>query len=287
MTGVERRRAAGAVVIMCLLALLLLGSPGADAEDLTIDIPLPTVVRGEPGSEHLLATEEIPTDLIGMGCEVSSTAENQSSVHPGNDLVVASGHDQLMLADVEREPGAVTSTDGSLMLGEQVTVTLEMGPDGTFSAGMKIQMQCEPTTTTTHRETTTTGRETTTTEGETTTTQGETTTTGGDTTTTTSAVGEETTSTTGADETSSTTSSTSPPTTDQETTTTDTSPPPESTLPFTGGGSATMTGAAAVALAAGMGLIALTRRTQRSGSGEAHTEVEIQGIRVRLLRPGD
>lgn len=274
MTMVERRRAAGAVVVLCLPALILLGVGEAGAQDVSIDIPLPTVVQGEPGSEHLLATEEVPGDLVGSSCDVSSRAENQSSVHPGNDLIVASGGQQLTLADVEREPGAVTSAEGLLVLGEQVTVTLEMGPDGVFSAGMNLELRClAATTTTTEAETTTTaGETTTTTEAGTTTTEGEATT------STTSEVEGETTT--------STTSSTAPPTTEPEPTTTETSSPPESTLPFTGRGSGPVAGAALAALMAGVGLITISR-LRRAGSVGDHLEVEIEGIRVRLLRPGD
>ncbi|MEZ5165420.1 MAG: hypothetical protein R2695_02645 [Acidimicrobiales bacterium] len=73
-------------------------------------------------------------------------AENNASVHPGNDLVVASGEDSVVLRGVEGAPGKVTTAEATLMLGPVITVTLVMGPDGIFSAGAKadVVLECVP-----------------------------------------------------------------------------------------------------------------------------------------------
>jgi hypothetical protein len=86
---------------------------GAEADDISVEIPLPTVVRAPAGTEHLLASVEVPSDLVGTLCAVTLHSSNQQSVHPGNDLVVASGDDSLVLADVEGEAFAESELEGS------------------------------------------------------------------------------------------------------------------------------------------------------------------------------
>lgn len=271
MAGLSARRTAGVVVLLGV-STVALGLPiRAGAQDVSIEIPLNTVVRGEEGSEHVLASEEVPADLVGSECSVTAVATNQRSVHPGNDLVVSSSGDQVVLEDVEGEAFGERTAEGSLTLGTELTVTLILGPDGRFSAGIDVEVLCpgpETTTTTTTEPTvptssTTLPETTTTTVAETTTSEVLGTTTSTDITTTTA--GETTTTTTGA-------TSTTP-----------------STLPFTGLGA----GSATIGLAAlmmGAGLIALTGRTGDGGrglGGAGYTEVIIEGIRVKLLRPGD
>ncbi|HEX2153539.1 MAG TPA: LPXTG cell wall anchor domain-containing protein [Acidimicrobiia bacterium] len=252
----QSRRLAGLVVALLTIFAVMLVTTGVNAQDASIEIPLPTVVRDGPGSQHLLADQEVPTDLVGMSCTAQARAENQSSVHPGNNLVIASGGQEVVLEDVERAPGAVTTAEGSLILGERVTVTLVMGEDGVFSAGMSVELTCAPaeSTTTTMSGPTTTVPETTSS------------TVLGTTITTAPPTTEEPT-TTMADTTSSTvlgTTITTSPTTQpgEDTTTTDdvlaTSP---STLPFTGAGADSAAGIAGLALLAGTGLVLLSRRT--------------------------
>jgi hypothetical protein len=153
-------------------ALLIPGT--AVAQEPIITIPIDTVAR-ESG---VLATAPVPAELQGSRCNVQADAENQSSVHPGNDLIVASGSDSETLFDVEREAGVLTTASGELTLGSEVTVSLSLGPDGIFSGGITVTIgSCETVTTTTpppsESTTTTTSSHTTTT-----TTQPPTTTTG-------------------------------------------------------------------------------------------------------------
>ncbi len=113
--------------------------PQAANEGVILTIPLETVKRG-PG-QHLLATQDV-SQYSGLVCEVTATAQNQGSVHPDNDLVVASGGGSVVVPDVEREAGGVFSASGTLTLGSTVTVTLEMGPDEVFSAGIDVSLDC-------------------------------------------------------------------------------------------------------------------------------------------------
>lgn len=242
-----KRRATGLSLVSMMLLLLV--APGAGGqENVSIEIPLDTVVRGDPGSEHVLGSAEVPQELHGVTCPVASIAENQTSVHPGNDLVVATDGDSIVLADVERASGAVTVAEEELTLGSVLTVTLVMGPDGVFSAGMVVKLCDIPettTTTTTVPETTTTTLAATTTIPETTTTLATTTTT---TETTTTVTVLPTTTVTVAPE------STTTVTVAAESTTT-----LSGTLPFTGGGTEIPALAGLIALLAGVGLVALTR----------------------------
>lgn len=244
-----RHRAMGMSVLSVVLVLLVAPVAGGQ-EEVAIEIPLDTIVRGDPGSEHLLGSAEVPADLRGETCPVAAIAENQSSVHPGNDLLVATDGDSIVLENVERAPGVTTVAEDQLTFGSTLTVTLILGEDGVFSAGMVVKFCDVPvTTTTTTVDTTTTTVETTsTTEATTTTTTIPTTTTTTETTTTVTVL-------------PSTTVTTAP-----EATTTitvapsSTSPVPE-TLPFTGGETDTTALVALVALVAGAALIALTRET--------------------------
>jgi hypothetical protein len=141
--------------LAAIAALFVIGMPVARAT--TIEISIDTVVRAEEGSITVLATTDTPPDLIGMSCVGVAEAINQPSVHPGNDLIVASGDDSIVLKDVEREPGAVTTAEALLTLGPTVTVSLRMGPDEIFSGGLVFTIgECAPPTTTTEPTTTST-----------------------------------------------------------------------------------------------------------------------------------
>jgi hypothetical protein len=235
-----KRRAAGLIVLSMGLVLVMAPVAGGQ-EEVAIEIPLDTLVRAEPGSEHLLGSAEVPAELQGVTCPVAAVAQNQTSVHPGNNLVVATDGDSIVLEDVERAPGAVTVAEEQLTFGSMLTVTLVLGEDGVFSAGMTVRF-CdipETTTTTTTVETTTSTTEATTTTIPTTTTTMET--------TTTVTVLPSTTVTTAPE--ASTTVTVAP---------SSSSTVPE-TLPFTGGETDTTALVALVALVAGAGLVALTR----------------------------
>ena len=152
--------------LLVLVALAVTGAlliPGAAvAQEPIITIPIDTVAH-ESG---VLATAPVPAEFQGSKCNVSAEADNNSSVHPGNDLIVASGFDSVTLFDVEREAGALTTASGDLTLGSEVTVSLSLGPDGIFSGGITVTIgSCETVTTTTPppSETTTTTTSSTTT----------------------------------------------------------------------------------------------------------------------------
>lgn len=183
-------RLTGYLVALVAVALAF-AVPGAGAQDAgRVEIPLGTVVYSAPGVATVLGSAVVPDELVGTSCGVSTRAENNQSVHPGNDVVVSSGSDRVTLFDVEGSSGKVTTASSPLTLGTDVTITLIMGSDGVFSGGAAafVVVDCTPpsSTTSTTSSTTTTpvSTSTTTTLVSTTTIEGPTTTIDGPTTTT-------------------------------------------------------------------------------------------------------
>jgi hypothetical protein len=136
-------------MIVGALGVLLAGVFGvAQAQEAqqvpTIDIPINTVVDDAPPFEqHILATMPVDPADQGKSCEVTVVSTNQESVHPGNNLVIASNGSSVTAFDVEREPGAVTEAVGTLVLGPTVTVELFLGlRDHVFSAGLVVSIDC-------------------------------------------------------------------------------------------------------------------------------------------------
>jgi len=118
------------------VTLLTVGLPSAAAA--TFEIPIDTVVRADPGSLTELADIQTPPEFIGLECVGIAQAVNQDSVHPGNDLILATGDTTVTLFDVEGSSGKVTGASGAVKLGETVNVMLSMGSDGVFSGGFSI-----------------------------------------------------------------------------------------------------------------------------------------------------
>ena len=106
-------------------------------------IPLDTVVRGDPGSVHVLAEVAAPVGKVGMRCSVQSA--NNRSVHPDTNLVVSSGMSTVTLFDVERERHGTTDGDASLTMANAVRVEVQLGGDGVFSGGLSVGL-CETQT---------------------------------------------------------------------------------------------------------------------------------------------
>jgi hypothetical protein len=120
------------------VAVVIMG-PVAMAQSVDIVIEVETVAH----SSGVLTTEAVPSELMGATCQVTATAENQSSVHPDSNLIITSGSDSITLLDVERAPGAVTTASETLTLSSEITVSLEIGPDGIFSGGITVVAACD------------------------------------------------------------------------------------------------------------------------------------------------
>lgn len=137
--------------VVLLVATTLATSVEASHAYVEISIPIDTIVKAEKDSTTQLATADVPEGFDQHMCMVAAHAENQESVHPGNDLVVASGASQVVLPDVEASPRRVVEATELLELADVITVSLIMGKDGIFSAGIDVVVECheEETTTTT------------------------------------------------------------------------------------------------------------------------------------------
>lgn len=130
--------------LLAAACALMLALPASAAEGYLVDIPIDTVVRAPEDSKTLLATVDVPAEFQGQMC-VASAASNNDSIHPDNDLLVESGSDSVVIPDVERTDQQITIPgEGSLTLGSQLTVSLLMGPDKVFSAGITVTVDCEP-----------------------------------------------------------------------------------------------------------------------------------------------
>lgn len=132
-------------MLVLLLSTVLLPPAAASAQTSTQYqevIPVTTIQRGNPGSEIQLGERNIEDQYVGMTCTVTAVAENQSSVHPNNDLIIRSGMSSVTLENVEREANGLTTANGSLTLSDTATLSLRFGEDGVFSAGITINLVC-------------------------------------------------------------------------------------------------------------------------------------------------
>ena len=146
--------ALAAAVMIFVVALAQLASAQTSG-GFSLTIPLDTVVFIPWDSNRLLATEPVPEQFAGLTCGVTGNSHNQDSVHPDNDLIVRSGASEAILENVEDEPGETVHAAGTLILDTEVTVTLHMGPDAVFSAGIDVIIDCSQVTPTTIETTTT------------------------------------------------------------------------------------------------------------------------------------
>ncbi len=146
MVKVQRLAAAGVVGAVGLLALLQ--SSPVSAQTITVPIP-ESFAQGPVGSIQPLVTQEVPADLVGESCNLSIEVKNNESVHPGNNLIIASGESKVTLNGVEDAANTTVTGSGTLKLGKTIDVSLEMGVHGQSSLGSNVTVTCEPVVTTT------------------------------------------------------------------------------------------------------------------------------------------
>jgi hypothetical protein len=123
---------------------LVLASVGtAAADEIIVEVPYQVIEEGPPGTESLLAEESVAPDLQGLVCSGDLVAQNNESIHPGNNIRVTSGTSEVVLLDVEASANQVTPLTASITLGPQIRVVLIMGPDEVYSGEFRLQLQCE------------------------------------------------------------------------------------------------------------------------------------------------
>jgi hypothetical protein len=125
---------------------LLLTVWASPATGQTFSITIPDGVNYEPENTVLqLASAPVDPDLIGQSCNVIVSVFNNTSLHPGNDLLIASNGSEVVATNVENQPGNSTHpAAGVLTLGSTVTVSLRFGPDGIRSEGYTVNFECTP-----------------------------------------------------------------------------------------------------------------------------------------------
>jgi hypothetical protein len=134
------RRFAG-VVALAVATAGCFGAPGPQ-DRIVIEIPIDTVVRGAPGSVHVLTTTPVAPEDVGRVCAVAAEGINNESVHPNSDLFVRSNTGEVVLADVERAPNVRTVATDTHTVGTEITVAVRLGPDGVFSGGLVVELDC-------------------------------------------------------------------------------------------------------------------------------------------------
>ncbi len=158
------RRITVLVGLVSTVGLVLMQSP-ASADHGDVSLLFDTVVRVGEGEVVQLASVPVDPELVGVTCSWEFHATNQKSVHLGNDLILSTGGTDTVVPGVEDAPDQVLDVAGSFQLGETVTVSLRMGPDQVFSAGLSVEVVCEadvaPASTTSSTTSTTTSTTTT------------------------------------------------------------------------------------------------------------------------------
>ena len=146
-------RRISAIFLMAFTLVLLSAAAAFSQAGGGFVIPVDTWIEAAPGSMVPLADVPTPPGLIGATCQGAAVAENGSSVHPNNDIIIETGGTTTVLEDVEGTSGKITPAVGDITLGTSVVLTLHMGDDGQFSGGVIVlegdNCQLPPTTTTT------------------------------------------------------------------------------------------------------------------------------------------
>lgn len=145
-------------VLLAIIASVLFAMPAHAQEQPTVaSVALSTRIPAKghttPDSVHVVNTQQVPAAEVGGTCDVTVTGANNESVHPNSDILVESAN-VVTIHDVEREAGATNlPADGTLTLGDTVTVSVRLGEDGLFSGGtLVVDFSCTsppppPTTT--------------------------------------------------------------------------------------------------------------------------------------------
>ena len=131
-----------AAAVMAAVSLVGLAMP-AGAQPGSFVIDLEGVATGAVGSVLQVASETVDPQFVGATCTVSGATENNSSVHPDNDLILTSGTTTAEVGDIEDIPGQVVTGSGPMTLGETIDVSLRFGPDGLTSAGIRLTFTCD------------------------------------------------------------------------------------------------------------------------------------------------
>ena len=119
----RRRRTAAVVAAAGATIVAIVGlNSSASANDIVIDID--GAIGGNVGEVIVLTEQAVADEFVGAECLATLRAENNSSVHPGNNLIVSSGGTSPRLADVEGhldrlDPQGAGGLGGRVLLGRR------------------------------------------------------------------------------------------------------------------------------------------------------------------------
>ncbi len=127
------------------LGLAALALPAGASTDIAIDFD--ELQFGPPGTVLQVAEVEVDPEFVGEKCTLEVRAENQASVHLGNDLIVTTGSVQAVVIGVEDTANGGTDQTYDLVLGETITIEIRFGQDGMSSLGFGLAFDCpQPST---------------------------------------------------------------------------------------------------------------------------------------------
>ncbi len=138
-----RSRALHLLSAAAVVALWLMAVPttaGAQGDVLTVDFD--DVVFASAGAIVPVGSVAVGADLQGRTCLTSVVTANQSSIHPENDLLIATGGSKARIEDVEDFTNGTNSWLVDITLGSSIDMSVEMGPDGISSLGFTVEIDC-------------------------------------------------------------------------------------------------------------------------------------------------
>ncbi len=128
------------IALVAVLASIVVAIPAGAQTD--ISITFDELVFGAPGSVRQVEVIEVDESLVGLTCELAVHAENQSSVHIGNDLIVSTGSSEAVVVGVEDTPNGGTDQVYDMVIGPTIVVQIRIGQDGMSSLGFGLSFDC-------------------------------------------------------------------------------------------------------------------------------------------------
>lgn len=141
------------VIASAAFVLYLFSLTSADAQEVTLPpLIIEETIRAPAGTIQFVGSIDVPDEFIGQVCDVTILGANNSSVHPGSNIILRGGTTEVVIEDVEATAGEVISGSARVTVAAtQIDVFFQVGPDGVFSgAATAVTAVCTgvpPTTT--------------------------------------------------------------------------------------------------------------------------------------------
>jgi hypothetical protein len=146
-TGVHASILGSGLVLAALALALFPSGAGAAPNDIVIDVT--GVVYGNPGDVVDVQDVQVDPALVGATCAGVAVIQNNESVHPNTDLIVATGGTATEFHDVESVSDGVVQGTEQVVLGPMINVSVRLGADGVASGGTMLTFDCQATPPTT------------------------------------------------------------------------------------------------------------------------------------------